>query len=356
MYPDTPTICNYCEGQAFDKGRCLSCGAASWKYRNTVNRNLPNQQSAANGDDLPQTGAARSDSPSIFDLIDRVIRLVEKIVSSVLTIIKYKLIFFFSFFALVAIVSSFSSDDEKSSNEGNSNRVSLLEYQPARSGEATKGTSMGTWNGERFKPMPPKPAIPPTPTNIVFNNQQALPFSIPDRKWGEHFNPTKLVPESGFLAFYFDRSNASQLVHPVHVNRIGIDYSRSDFRGIPSNSFGAYWVGVINTEESDTIEVIADKGWNEFRVIIDGAIVQEYSRGSEPAKLVKVSTSQKVTQRAHGEKIRVMAETIDKVYPKSKAGNPLVTLTPGDHLVEIELQNNWHTTDFSAKFKKIRTE
>ena len=145
------------------------------------------------------------------------------------------------------------------------------------------------------------------------------------------------------------------MVHPVQVNKIDIDYIYSDFRGIHSRNFGAYWVGVITTDGTETLEVIADEGWNEFRVIIDGDIVQEHSRGSKgPAKLVKIRKVQKMTHREPGEKVVVLPESIDKVYPKSKAGNPLVKLGPGDHLIEIELLNHWHTTDFSAQFKRVR--
>jgi len=104
--------------------------------------------------------------------------------------------------------------------------------------------------------------------------------------------------------------------------------------------------------KTETIEVIADDGWNEFRVIIDGSIVQEHSRESGPALVQSAKVRQ--AHRAPGEGVIILQEA--KAYPKSRAGNPLVTLAPGDHLVEIEMLNNWHTTDFSAQFKRAQSD
>jgi len=197
----------------------------------------------------------------------------------------------------------------------------------------------------------------PSPINFIGNEQESAPFPIPETTWGEHFNPTKLVPDQGFLAFYFDSSKPTQLVHPVQVKNISIKYNGNDFRGIHSSNFGAYWVGVITTHEPETLEIIADEGWNDFRVIIDGSIVQKHSRGTGPATLAKVTTRvQQRTYRAPGEEIVILPESIDKQYPKSQAGNPLVSLTPGEHLIEIELLNNWHTTNFNARFKRVRSD
>lgn len=339
MDASTPTICNYCEGQAFDKGRCLGCGASSWKLAKVFDWILPKQQPAETSE---STGGS-----TFVQLIQSIINLVEKLVSTVMTVIKYKLLFIFSCLVLAAFTGSFTT---KSGTQ--KKNVTVSEYQSQRVSEPAAAVPIGTWSGERIKPIPIMQA--PSP-RVLIDNQEPSSFPIPKTTWGNHFNPTKLVPSEGFLAFYFDSSDPTQLVHPVQVNKIGIDYSWSDFRGIPSNNFGAYWVGVITTLETETLEVIADDGWNEFRVIIDGSIVQEHSRKSGPAAMIqpKIIERQR-SHRAPGEEIVVLQETVQKVYPKSRAGNPLVTLTPGEHLVEIELLNNWHTTEFSAQFKRVR--
>lgn len=340
MVSATPTICNYCEGQAFDKGRCLGCGASSWKSLPLLKWVGPNPRSADVAVDA-ELEKTESDFSSVFiELCKTAIRLVEKLVSTALAIFKYKLLLLFTCLLLAAFTGSFT---EKRTEQ--SHNVKVLNYKHGRPAEQSPGGSIGIMSDSRFKPIP-------KPSPVKLNNEATTEtFSKPNTEWGAHFNPAGLVPEKGFLAFYFDRSNPTQLVQPVAVNNIDVSYKGSDFRGIYSRNFGAYWVGMITTNKAETIEIKADKGWNEFRVIIDGSVVQEHSRGSGPT-LVKQVTVQHRMHRDPDEEVRVLQEPANKVYPKTREGNPLVTLSPGDHLIEVELLNNWHTTDFSVQFKK----
>lgn len=342
MDGSTPTICNYCEGQAFEKGRCLGCGASSWKILNAIKWILP-QQHATNDHGFSVTEPEVSGVFALIKLIKSAIHLVEKLVSMVMTLIKFKLLLIFSFLVLAAITGSITSKPG-----GQKNDRTVSEFQPQNTNRQPVEV-IGTWSEKRFKPIPMQA---PTPRVFIDEDRDLSSFPLVKATWGKHFNPTKLVPANGFLAFYFDSSNPTQLVHPVQVSDINIDYSYSDFRGIPSQNFGAYWVGVISTLKTETIEVIADDGWNEFRVIIDGSIVQEHSRESGPALVQSAKVRQ--AHRAPGEGVIILQEA--KAYPKSRAGNPLVTLAPGDHLVEIEMLNNWHTTDFSAQFKRAQSD
>lgn len=210
-----------------------------------------------------------------------------------------------------------------------------------------------TGNRRRIEPRPISP-----PPSILALDKLPTPYSIPKSTWGAHFNPENSVPDNGFRAFYFDSSDPDQLVHTEHVEKIYIDYSWSKFHDISSQSFGAYWVGSISTDEEAVFEVIADKGHNEFRVIIDGSIVQDYNalernRASDPPALLKTSKVQYGVNDTPVKKV-VEQQASAKPAPKRSKGNPRVTLLPGDHLVEIELLNHWHTTDFSAVFKRIR--
>jgi len=339
MDSNTNSICNYCQGQAFDKGRCLSCGASSWRIRNAFTWILPKQQP---GNQNPAASETGSTGFSLFvDAVETTIRLVEKVVSTAITIVKYKFILLFSILAI-----GVATDSKFRSKEQNNNNVSVSEF---RSQPAVGVDKIASRSGKRFLPPPMKP-----PSQPNFDDQQPVPFSIAKTTWGSHFNPGNLVPDKGFLAFYFDRSRPAEQIYPVQVSDINIQYNGADFRGIHSNNFGAYWVGKITLQERQRIEVITDEGWNDFRVIIDGSVVHEHSRGSDPAIASKLATAQRSTHRDSDEGTVVLQEAVSKQYPKSKAGNPLVVLSAGDHLIEIELLNNWHTTEFKARFKKVR--
>jgi len=347
MAGDTTTFCNYCESQSIENGRCTGCGASSWKYGATSKQKFPTPQSAANSRDISEADSKPAGASSVFDLIESAIRLIEKLVFSAMTIIKYKLIFIFSIFALIIVASFFGSD-----SDGKKNNITVSKMPSKHTSEPPSVASIEALEQKRTALTSLKA---PSPPMLIDINQKPKPFSIPEKKWGAHFNPANLVPDEGFLAFYFDSSNNTQLANPVQVKDINIEYSYSDFRGIYSGNLGAYWVGKITTNETEIIEVIAKKGWNEFRVIIDGAVVQAHSRQTGQATLIEINQEFNKTVRAPGEKMVVLNEEIDKVYPKSQAGNPLVTLEPGDHLVEIELLNNWHTTKFDAHFRRVRT-
>ncbi len=205
--------------------------------------------------------------------------------------------------------------------------VAEVEPPPQRINLPT-GSSIGPVTKIAPRALKPNPDL-----KIVKNKEKPTPYPMAKTTWGEKFNPSNQVPGEGFYAFYFDRSNPTQLVHKEHVGQIGIDYSYNEFHGINSQNFAAYWVGVITTHGKETIEVKADDGWNAFRVIIDGAVVQEHKRSPAAGPVISLRTS---ARRA----------------PRSPEGNPLVTLMPGDHLVEVELINHWHTTDFSATFER----
>ena len=127
--------------------------------------------------------------------------------------------------------------------------------------------------------------------------------------WGKKLNPTSAIPSKGFRAFYFDRRNPSKVVFQEDVNGIAIKYAWADFHAIESPNFAAYWVGKLNFQSAATRQFSVSQSWAKSRIFIDGAIVFDES-------------SRKNTFRHH--------------------------FTPGDHVVEVEYINNWHTVEYKV--------
>ncbi len=94
---------------------------------------------------------------------------------------------------------------------------------------------------------------------------------------------------------------AEETVYDIRIN-----YSHDQFHSIESEHFGAYWVGTIELPEDEIRSIVIGQSWAKTRLIIDGHVV--YDGRS------------------------------DKEFP--------LALDKGDHLVEVEFTNNWHTTKF----------
>ena len=101
-----------------------------------------------------------------------------------------------------------------------------------------------------------------------------------------------------------------QVVHEELVDAISINYIHDEFHGIKSEDFRAYWVGSIHLPEDETKRIAIHQGRAKTRLIIDGAVVHE---GDSTKEI-------------------------------------LLTLNKGEHRVEIEYTNNWHTTNLSVAF------
>lgn len=127
--------------------------------------------------------------------------------------------------------------------------------------------------------------------------------------WGRRLNPTGVIPDRGFRAFYFNRDNPGQVVFEEDVDSIAIKYSWADFHQINSERFAAYWVGRLSFDSETTRQFSVSQSWARSRIIIDGEIAfDENSQG----------------------------ETFTHVF------------APGEHLIEVEYINNWHTVEFKV--------
>lgn len=152
---------------------------------------------------------------------------------------------------------------------------------------------------------PPAQSTAPAPAALAVAD-----FPRANTTWGARLNPSGELPESGYMAYYFDRSEDSPEILREHVDAVGINYIRDDFHGIGSENFAAYWVGTLDIPEAGIQDIAISQSWAKARVIIDGAVVHE-GGGDKQLSLY---------------------------------------LGKGQHRVEVEYINNWHTTEFAVTF------
>lgn len=127
--------------------------------------------------------------------------------------------------------------------------------------------------------------------------------------WGKALNPSNQVPAQGFKAIYFDRRTPRTVVFQETVNSIAIKYAWHDFHNIESPNFAAYWVGRLSFSAGETKEISVSQSWAKSRIFIDG----------------------------------------ESVFDKANTqGSFNYDFTPGEHIIEVEYINNWHTTEYKV--------
>ena len=150
------------------------------------------------------------------------------------------------------------------------------------------------------------------------NHSAALPaagsrlaaYPLATRSWGDIYNPGGNIPAHGFAAWYIDTRQPQQPVATAEEARIALNFAYSDSHGIPSESFAAYWAGKIPVVQKGHYRLKADIGWAQMRVLLDRHIIAE-SREPNRTELP-----------------------------------PALELDAGEHLLEVEYSNHWHTAQF----------
>ncbi len=181
---------------------------------------------------------------------------------------------------------------------------------------ASSGRSTGS-SIMRAMPVQIQQAKPSLDVQSLFKTR-TYKYPVANTTWGERFNPSQAVPDSGFAAYYFNTAAPGRLVHQENVDTAKILYA-DDFHGISPADFGAYWVGKFELEKTQLVELALKQNKSKSRIIIDGTIVHESSLRSDPND------------------------------PNRKK---VVRLAKGEHLIEVELINQWHNSaDFSVEIK-----
>ncbi|WP_190325446.1 hypothetical protein [Halopseudomonas salina] len=136
----------------------------------------------------------------------------------------------------------------------------------------------------------------------------AADLSPAQSSWGEHANPSGALPEDGFQAFYINTNQPRQVIATESVGGIAINYIRDDFHGIESGDFGGYWVGMLEFKQQEVMSFTVSQSWSKTRILINGRVL--FEGGSDQSILYRFE--------------------------------------PGEHKIEVEYVNNWHTTEFSV--------
>ena len=156
---------------------------------------------------------------------------------------------------------------------------------------------------------PPITTAPPPQSSL-----STLP--VAQNRWGEVLNPSGYVPNSGFDAYYINTNNPRVLIHKENVRNVTINYVYKEFHDIPSQDFGAYWVGKLVVPSAGMYELKTSVSWADVRIMIDKKVV------------------------------------LDKQNHSSEQN---IFLEAGEYTLEVEYSNNWHTTDFTAALRPIVT-
>lgn len=133
-----------------------------------------------------------------------------------------------------------------------------------------------------------------------------------EQSWFSQIGGT--LPPTGFVAYYFNQNQMNQVVATENVPHIGINYVANQFHNIPSESFAALWAGHLKLENDTLMAMQYDISWAQMRVFLNG---------------------QKVFEYRHGENGTPQKDSFDLLIPK------------GQHRLEVEYINHWHTVGFS---------
>lgn len=138
-------------------------------------------------------------------------------------------------------------------------------------------------------------------------------FASSGSLWGESL-VKHTIPTNHFRVYYLNTNDTTKAIATEEVKKASVQYIYNDFKGIPSEDFGAFYIGEFYFEAGNYDFNIA-KSWSDVRVYIDG-------------KLVYLNDGFKVTK----------------------------AMTKGKHTIEIEYLNNWHTTNFAFSFNPSKSD
>lgn len=158
--------------------------------------------------------------------------------------------------------------------------------------------------GAQARIAPPPP--PPPPAKLLTGR--------PGTSWGAKLNPAGQVPVTGFRAFYFDREKPGQVFQETVAN-VSVQYAWDNFHNIDSPKFAAYWVGRLRFATPGVRQVNIDQSWSSSRIFIDHKLVYD-------------------NEDQHGQTF-------------------IYDFTAGEHLLEVEYLNNWHTVQYKVTIQDV---
>lgn len=161
------------------------------------------------------------------------------------------------------------------------------------------------------------------PPTAAPSGERLADYPRATRSWGDIYNPAGIVPKQGFTAYYLDSRWPERVIASEHRERIAINYTDSSpFLNIQAEHFGAYWVGTLHVPQPGRYRIHGDLDWARARILLDKHIIAERSTlpncGSCSAPPTELP--------------------------------PLLMLDAGEHLLEVEYNNHWHSAAFQLAF------
>ncbi len=139
-------------------------------------------------------------------------------------------------------------------------------------------------------------------------------FPLTTNTWGDYLNPEHGVPDVGYTAYYINADDIGKVVKQRQEFTIEKKYAYDEFLGIPSEKLNAYWVGILSVPKAEFYDVQMNKSWSGGRVLIDKRVIIEGGKHDRQQK---------------------------------------VFLPKGNHLIEVEYSNSWHTTDVEVLLRPL---
>lgn len=120
------------------------------------------------------------------------------------------------------------------------------------------------------------------------------------------------IPIQAFRAYYFDERLAGKVKRTDIVDRPAVNFTNTEYFGIPGDNFGAYWIGFFDYADTTNILINVYQGRAESKIIIDGEIIP------------------KAAPEGHSK--------YKKTIP--------YTFTPGRHKIEVQFVSNYFSVSF----------
>ena len=149
--------------------------------------------------------------------------------------------------------------------------------------------------------------LPSDPPSLMPSGRGLHSFKPVTDDWGQRFAVRDNLPPNGFRALYFNTNNPETILHDTVTETIDVEFHHNERYGIESKSFGAYWVGELS---------------------IDKPIVKQFSMTLSRAAARLLINGREVMRENQSKQVTVALGT-------------------GVHLIEVELLNQWHTTEFN---------
>lgn len=144
------------------------------------------------------------------------------------------------------------------------------------------------------------------------NNEKSYEhFPKATTTWGNYLNPNNKIPETGYQTYYLNMDNPQQVLGTEVQKDIYVKYAWDEFLGIPSEKFGAYWVGYLLVDEPANYQFNISQSWSKSRIILNGHILNDENK-------------------KHNQDFQVF-------------------LPKGKYKLEVEFMNGWHTTEFGVQ-------